>query len=97
VLKPMGGRLWPFGWVRLLFGKRCIDTLRVTALGVTEAYRGRGIDILLYAEICRNFLRCGYRTCEMSWILEDNAMMNRALQRIGAVVTKRYRLFEKTL
>ena len=97
VVKKMRGRLWPFGFLHLLFAQRKIDRLRVTALGVVEEFRGRGIDILLYYEICRNYLRCTYRTCEMSWILEDNEMMNRALQRIGAVVTKRYRIFEKGL
>jgi len=97
VLIKMRGRLWPFGFINLLFAKRHIDTIRVVTLGVIEEYRGRGIDVLLYGALFRNFRRLGYRKCEMSRILEDNAMMNRALMRIGAVVAKRYQIFEKKL
>ena len=32
---------------------------------------------------------------EASWILEDNEMMNRALENINAKVYKRYRIVEK--
>jgi len=33
----------------------------------------------------------------MSWILEDNQMMNRAAQMMGTKPYKRYRLYEKPL
>jgi GNAT superfamily N-acetyltransferase len=97
VLKKMRGRLFPFGFIHLLLGKKDIDTVRVIALGVIEKYRARGIDALLYHAIAQNFYRLGYKKCEMSWILEDNKMMRRALERIGAIVKKRYQIFEKKL
>ena len=97
VLKKLGGRLWPFGFLRLLRAKRRIDRARVMVLGVVEKYRRKGVDALLYHTSFRNGLALGYWKCEMSWILEDNAMMNRALVRMGAWVSKRYRIFEKSL
>jgi hypothetical protein len=69
----------------------------VMALGVLKEYRRAGIDILLYHDTFKNGLRRGYRSCEMSWILEENTLMRRAIERIGGKVTKVYRIFERTL
>ena len=71
--------------------------IRLFALGVMEEYHRTGVDVLLYHTAFQNFLSRGYRMCEMGWILEDNDMMNRAIMRIGAVATKRYRVFERSL
>ena len=97
IFKKMGGRLFPFGIFHFLFGRRSIHHVRVMALGVLKEYRRAGIDILLYHNTFKNGLRRGYRSCEMSWILEDNALMRRAIERIGGKVTKVYRIFERTL
>ena len=42
-------------------------------------------------------LRHGVIAGELSWILEDNAGMRSILERLGGTVTKRYRLYEKSL
>ena len=97
LLKKMGGRLFPFGFLYMLFGKRLIHRIRVITLGVIPQYRNRGIEVLLYHDTFKNGVEKGYMSCEMSWILEDNVMMNRAMERVGAVPYKRYRIFEKKL
>jgi GNAT superfamily N-acetyltransferase len=97
VLKKMNGRLFPFGIFHFLFGRRSIRHVRVMALGVLQEYRRSGIDTLLYHDTFRNGVRRGYRSCEMSWILEDNDLMRRPIERIGGKVTKRYHIFERTL
>ncbi len=71
--------------------------MRTITLGVIEQYRNRGIDVLLYYETFKNGLARGYWMSEMSWILEDNVMMRRALERMGATVYKVYRIYEKPL
>jgi GNAT superfamily N-acetyltransferase len=97
VLKKMGGRLFPFGIFHFLIGRRSISHARVMAMGVRREYRRAGIDILLYHDSFVNGFRRGYYSCEMSWILEENQLMRRALERFGAKVTKAYRIFEKAL
>ena len=39
----------------------------------------------------------GYRSCEFSWTLESNDLINRSMQLFGAEVYKRYRIYEKTV
>ena len=96
-LHKMNGRLFPFGWIKFLWYKRKIDTARFFMMGVIEEYRTRGIDAIFYLETAKAMLRKGYVRCEMSWILEDNTMMNRIIRRLGGRVYKVYRIYEKKL
>ncbi|MGQ9625634.1 MAG: GNAT family N-acetyltransferase [Anaerolineae bacterium] len=91
------GRLFPFGIFKFLWYRRKIDTLRLFAMGIVEEYRGRGVDSLFYLETAYAIKRKGYKRVEMSLILEDNEMMNRILQRIGARIYKKYKIYELTL
>lgn len=97
LLKKMKGRRFPFGFLYFLFGRRRIRHIRVLLLGVLKEYRHSGIDVLLYYTTFKNGLAKGYRSCEMSWILEDNVPMRRALERMGATVGKVYRIYEKAI
>jgi GNAT superfamily N-acetyltransferase len=72
-----------------------VDWLRVIALGVLPEYRGTGVDALMYIETAKAAVRRGYKYAEMSWILENNDMMNRSIQMLGGEVYKTYRMFEK--
>jgi GNAT superfamily N-acetyltransferase len=85
------------GALRFKARLRRLRTLRVIALGVIPEYQKRGIESLLMEQAFRNGFERGYERAEMSWILEDNVLMNRAMQRLGGGVIKRYRIFEKTL
>ena len=94
VLKKMNGRLWPFGILKALYYRRKIHRMRVLILGLLEEYRGKGIDALLYLGLFRHGAARGITECEQSWILEDNEKMNAALERMGARVYRRYRLYD---
>jgi GNAT superfamily N-acetyltransferase len=96
-LKHANGRLFPFGLLKILWHARKIDTARVLAFGIKEAYRRQGVDALLYYEVYKRGVEKGYRRGELSWILEDNALMNRAIENMGARVYKRYRIYDYPL
>lgn len=97
LFKKMKGRLFPFGALQFLLGRRKIGCVRVVTLGVVDLHRRRGIDSLLVYHTFKNGVPRGYRRAELSWILEDNVLMRRALERLGAVHSKTYRIFEKPL
>jgi GNAT superfamily N-acetyltransferase len=73
------------------------DWLRVFALGVLPEFRGMGVDGLMYLETAKSAVPKGYKYAEMSWILESNDMMNRAIRSLGGTVYKTYRMYEKAL
>jgi GNAT superfamily N-acetyltransferase len=93
-LKPAGGRLFPTGLAKILYHQRLIRSVRILTLGVVEEFRTSGMAAGLYAALIRNARKLGYTDCEMSWILEDNVLMNRSLQRMGARRYKTYRIYE---
>jgi GNAT superfamily N-acetyltransferase len=93
-LKPAGGSLFPTGLLKILYYQRLVKSVRVLALGVVEEYRTSGLAAAFYADLVLAARRLGYGDCEMSWILEDNVLMNRSLEVMGAKRYKTYRIYE---
>jgi len=94
-LKKANGKLLPTGLLKILYHQRLVKDTRVFALGVTEEYRTTGVAAGFYATLVRNALKLGYRgECEMSWILEDNTLMNRSAELMGVRRYKTYRIYE---
>jgi GNAT superfamily N-acetyltransferase len=96
--RPGSPEWWTF--VKLVWHwkvRRRVSWMRAFALGVLPEYRGRGVDALMYMFTVEAGLRKGYHTVEMSWILENNDMMNRAIRVFGGEVYKTYRVYEKRL
>jgi len=93
-LKPAQGKLIPTGLIKILYYQRLVKSVRVLALGVVEEYRASGLAAGFYATLVRNARKLGYGDCEMSWILEDNVLMNRSLEVMGAKRYKIYRIYE---
>ena len=55
-----------------------------------------GVAAGFYATLIREAQRLGYGDCEFSWVLEDNILMNRSIEGLGARRYKTYRLYERT-
>lgn len=97
VLHKINGRLFPFGIFKLLYYMNKVDDLRLLLLGIKEGYRKRGIDSLFYVETFRRAKELGYKGGEISWTLEDNVLVNRAIESMGGQQYKTYRIYEMGL
>lgn len=97
VLKKLGGRLLPFGWIRALREKRRIDAVRVFALGVKPEYQHTGVAAGLYARHFDMAAKTPQNGGEMGWILEVNEPMNKAMEGMGGEIVKRYRIYGQDL
>ncbi|MCK4358897.1 MAG: N-acetyltransferase [Candidatus Cloacimonetes bacterium] len=91
------GRLFPFGWLKLLLASKKIDRVRAITLGVVKEYKNLGIDLAFYYETIKNAIKKGCARGEMSWVLEDNIRMRRPLEKIGAEIYKTYRIYDMKL
>jgi GNAT superfamily N-acetyltransferase len=97
-LKKCNGSLWPFGWWHFLkFNLRRIPTFRMVALGVRREVQNLGLGTLFYQKYMDEGLKRNYYAAELSWILEVNQPMNRAIRLTGAKLYKTYRLYERPL
>ncbi len=97
VFSRINGRLGPLELAKFFWYSRKISDIRVLTMGVKEEYRKRGIEGLLYLESFKAAKRKGYRRAEMSWVLEDNALMKKGCELMGGSLYKKYRIYEKRL
>ncbi len=96
VLRRIGGKLLPFGFLHVLFGAKKVPDYRLFGLAVLPEYHNKGLDVLLYRQICRA-LQPRIRRLEINYILEDNLKIRNALEKLELTLIKRYRVYEKEL
>jgi hypothetical protein len=74
---------------------------RLMLLGVKEEYRASHkygtLAAVLYVEVAERGYNHGYVGGELSWTLEDNVLINRGIERMGARKYKTWRVYEKRL
>ena len=87
------GKLLPTGIFKLLTGIKKIKTVRVIILGVVKEFQHLGLGSIFYINTIRKAYEKGYWGGEMSWILEDNHTMNRAIEAFGSKIYKKYRIY----
>lgn len=96
-IQRIGGRLFPFGWITFLRGLRRTRGIRYVVMGVRKKFRNRGLETVFYVETLERAKARGHEFCEMSWVLEDNDLMNQAIEGFGARRYKTYRIYDKAL
>ena len=100
-LQKIDGRLTrfglPIGLIKLLLYKRRIRKGRLIALGVVAKYRRAGIAEMLVLQVIEETMVKRGMTGELSMTLEDNFMINRFLEAIGAQRYKTYRIYGKSI
>jgi GNAT superfamily N-acetyltransferase len=96
LLKGLNGRMFPFGFIKILSGIPRLRRYRMFALGVIPEYQGKAIDSLIY--------RAMYETLytpdlwmEINYVLDDNWPMVNAIKKLGATPLRRYRVFSKPI
>ncbi len=103
IIRDLHGRLLPLGWARLLWRMKTVGprSARVPLMGVRKAYQrsalGMALAFSLVEAVRLPVLARGIDRVELSWILEDNRPMRHMLDRLGARVYKRYRMYERAL
>ena len=101
VLRDLNGRLTrfglPIGLIKLLLYKRRVRKGRLIALGVVEKYRRAGLAEMLVLHIIEEGMIKRGITGELSMTLEDNVMINRFLEAIGADRYKTYRIYSRPI
>jgi hypothetical protein len=83
--------------LRLLMTKSRIRGFRLGYLGVRKRFRRLGLDAVALWHQYRTAQRLGYAYCDLGWVLETNRPVIRMADRFGAVPSKRYALFEKSV
>jgi len=102
-IRGLHGRLFPFGWAKLLWRLkvRYPGTMRVPLMGVRRRFQrsrlGSALAFLVIDAGRAALKRRRVREIELSWILEDNSGMRSIIESIGGRAYKRYRVYERNI
>jgi hypothetical protein len=103
-LKPLGGRLLPFGWLRLLRWLRAkhFPEVRVPLMGVVKELQGSRLASQLAFMLIETIRqqaapKYGLGRSEIGWVLEDNQGMKAIADAIESKVNRIYRIYERPL
>ncbi|HNW49737.1 MAG TPA: hypothetical protein PKH79_01560 [Prolixibacteraceae bacterium] len=94
--KNCKGRLFPFGFIKLLTGHK--TKMLVLLLGAVDPrYQGRGIDVYMGIKMLESAKKHGIKVIDSHLELETNTKVRAEMERMGGVVYKKYRLYQKDL
>jgi GNAT superfamily N-acetyltransferase len=91
------GKLFPFGIIQYLWYRRKISKVRITILGLLDAYRNLGIDLVMYEKLRQQLHRLGYQEGEACYVMENNGVMQSIIQKAGCEKIKEYRIYSLKL
>jgi hypothetical protein len=103
-IKAIRGRLFPFGWARLLWWLRkpTNASMRVPLMGVIKRLQSSRLASQLAFMMIETIRRVavakyGTRRSEIGWVLDDNQGMNAIAEAIKSKVNREYFIYDKPL
>jgi GNAT superfamily N-acetyltransferase len=93
-IKKINGRLFPFGFLRLIRNKREITKMRVLSINVVPEYQRWGLGVVLLGGLIKPMQEWGMLEAEFSWVLESNTLSRGSLEKGGAKLDKTYRMYD---
>ena len=102
-ITDLGGKLLPFGWLKLLWKLKIsgVRTARVPLMGVrqeiSDTLIGKALPLKLIYALEERAKARNIQELELSWLLEDNKSVRSVVEAIGGQLSKTYRVYEKDL
>jgi hypothetical protein len=91
------GRLFPFGFIRILRALKKFDTLDFLLAGVKKEYRGKGVDLIMTVDVFRTALAKGIQRAESNPELEQNAKIQSEWKIVSSRQHKRRRIYKMSI
>ncbi|MFA9391102.1 MAG: hypothetical protein ACERKD_14930 [Prolixibacteraceae bacterium] len=91
------GRLFPFGFYHILTAGKKSKQLNLMLGAVDPRYQGRGLDVLMGIKLIASAKAEGKTVIDSHLELEYNTKVRAEMERMGGVVYKKFRLYEKDI
>jgi GNAT superfamily N-acetyltransferase len=96
-IKQIDGKLFPFGFLRLLWNRKGLKRIRLISTNVVPEYQKWGVGLVVAGRLLPEAQAWGVKEAEFSWVAESNSLSYKTLKRGGAQITKTYRLYDLEL
>lgn len=91
------GRLFPFGFSKILRARKRSKRLDMLLGAIKEGHRGKGLDVLMANANYTSALAAGMTHVDTHQEQETNIRIRAELERLGGKIHKRFRIYRKDL
>ncbi len=96
-IRKCKGHIFPFGIFQIFKAQKRTHQLNLFLGAIQEHYRNKGIDTIMGVRMLEEAQKAGLKYIDSHLELENNLKMRAEMEKMGGVVYKKYRIFQKTL
>jgi len=96
-IRKCKGHIFPFGIFQIFKAQKHTKQLNLLLGAIQEHYRNKGIDTLMGVRMLEEARKAGLKYIDSHLELENNLKMRAEMEKMGGVVYKRYRIFQKSI
>ena len=93
-IREIDGRLFPFGWIKLLTGRKNITRIRMLSTNVRPEYQRWGVGLLVMLDLYDRMIDSWLEEIEFSWVLESNDLSRKTIERAGSKRVCTFRIYD---
>lgn len=96
-LQKANGHLFPFGIFHILKAMKTAKSTSLMLGAVKPAYQKQGLDIFITLTTINSAKKAGMTSVDTHVVMENNNDMMAEMKRYGAILIKRFRVYQKSL
>ena len=96
-LRKAKGRLWPLGWLFLLWDRHRTRWLDINGMGILPSHRGVGATTVMFAELEKTVRASNYQHANLVQISDLNEKSMREMEGLGVKWNIRHRVYQRSL
>lgn len=96
-IRKSKGYIFPFGLFHIFKSQKRTKQLNLLLGAIKENYRNKGIDTLMGVKILEEAKKASLKYIDSHLELEDNVKVRAEMEKMGGVIYKKYRIFQKGL
>ena len=91
------GRLFPFGWLKILQAQKSTKQLDLLLGATKEQYRGLGLDVLMAVDMIISARKKGLEIVDTHSEMESNMKTRSIMEKLGGKIYKKFRVYQKAI
>jgi GNAT superfamily N-acetyltransferase len=91
------GRLFPFGFLKILRAAKKTKQLDLLLGAIKEKYRGLGLDVLMGVKMIMSVREAGMEVMDTHHEMEENVKVRAEMEKMGGKIYKKFRVYQKSL
>jgi GNAT superfamily N-acetyltransferase len=96
-IQRCNGRLWPFGWLHLMWERKRTKWVTLNGVGLLPEYQGFGANAILYTELAKTLREFGFEYGDYVQVAETNLASLGDAAKMGFPLYKTHRIYRRLL